>query len=408
MRRSATDFGYNRGMQNSLIRLGSLLWLAACSTPATPKAPGSGETVAPGANHTGAPDSGDGTDTGSEPPPVRLTGQVAWPDNGTPDPVLGLAATHTTWLADTVSFGATLVGVEVAPDGRFTLELPARPPAGQLGHPAPSDHPELVGSVYMLTAFLPTTTGALHFAEGRTIRGMAFHRLLVWLDPQTLGDSGWPGGWSLVDTGLQGAHNPPACLTGTTQPLMWRWQDGYPVFHEVDEALVMPMRGAEAPLHLSGTVSGSLSGTDRLAAIPQQVALGESTTLEPPLDVDLTGGSFSATLSEAPPLSHNTGGDTSWQVTLAYLLQYADDGDGHWSLSEDGEATTAYSACAGGRATYLRYTRDVTTWRGIRLLECQNGRAGWRLLTLDDTGGTYMALDDAASLELVVSADCRF
>ena len=388
------------------------VWWAAmgCGDGAgQPKQP-AGETGAP---TTASPDDtappADTDDTGTPLLPVALHGRVDWPAGATPDADLVVAAAHTTWQADTVTFGATIAGAEVAADGSFTIELPARPPSDALVRPSPTEHPDLVGALYLLTAFVPATTGSVFFAEGRPIRGMAFDRLLVWLDPDTLGDADWPGGWTLMDTGLAGSYNPPACLVGTTQPLLWRWADGYPTVHPIDEDdLVIGLRGASAPLTVAGAVSLGAGAPDRLAGVPQQVALGESTSLEPVLDVDLSGDTFSTVLSEPPPLTHNLGGESAWQVTLAYLLQYTDNGDGRWTLAGDGAATVTQSACADGSAVYLRYTRDVETWRGMRLLECQGGQVGWRLLTLDPTGATYAAVSREASAALTVSSACRY
>ena len=388
--------------------------LGACGAPATP---GKASPPEVGGGDSGAAtttDPGDDTGDGPDPDPVLearvLSGTVVLPPDPLPsDAELVVGATHLSFAADTAAFGATLAAAAPDADGGFELALPAVPPRDTHIALAPADHPDLRGALYMLTAFTPSATGALHFYEGLPIRGMAFHRLLVWLDPTTLGDSGWPAGWSLVDTGLEGTHAGPACLVGTTQPLMWRWSDGYPRFHAFDmEPLQLPLRGVAVGLDLAGTVSGSLSGRDRLAGVPLQVANGTDPDLLPVLDVDLTGGAFSARLDTEPPASHDLDGDPAWTVTLAYLLQYTDDGDTAWTLAGDGAATTARSACADGRPVYARYTREVTTWRGARLLDCQVGQVGWRLVSVEEAGGSYRALTDAAATSLVVSDDCAY
>lgn len=389
--------------------LAGLLVVGGCTRTPDPKT--NEPTIVPvdsaEPDDTAPPD--DSADTGDPLEPVALAGRVEWPEAGVHDAVLAVAASHVTFHADTVAFGSTLEGVAVNADGTFILDLPARPPTTELAALAPADHPHLRGALYMLTAFVPTSTGSLHFAEGRPIRGMAFHRMLVWFDPTTLGDSGWPGGWTLIDTGLAGSYNPPSCLVGTTQPLMWRWSDGYPHLHAIgEEDLVIGLRGVEVPLDIAGRRSGSLGVIDRLAGVPQQVASGESPSLEPVVDIDIRGDDFSATLDTAPPPSHDLTSDADWQVTLAYVLQYADDGDGRWTLDGDGDRTVLQSACFEGQPVYIRYTREVDTWRGIRLLDCQEGQVGWRLMTLTDAGDTYVALDDAASASLTVSSACRY
>ncbi len=392
-----------------------LLWvawsLAACTIDNEPhgKPPGGSDTALDTAEAGDSGDSGTDTseDTGTEAEPVDLVGRVVWPVGGEKDDVLAVSATRMGWRSDTVEFGNTIAGTTTLSDDTFVLSLPARPPSSDLSALSPTEHPDLSGAMYLLTAFVPSASGSLSFVEGRTIRGMGFHRLLVWLDPDSLGDSGWPGGWSLVDTGLEGSYNPPACLVGTTQPLIWRWADDYPFFYELGEDdLAIDLRGAPTPAPLHAAVEGDRGTRNRLAAVPAQVLTGEDTSLAPVFDVDMTGSAVDLTLTDAPSATHDLG-DSDWRVTLAYVLQYTDNGDGRWTLAGDASGTTGHSACHDGRPVYARYSRDIDDWRGFRLLECQNGRVGWRFLVVNDAG-TYSALTDEEAANLSISPSCAF
>jgi len=354
-------------------------------------------------------DSGGGEDSG-EPGPstVQLTGQVQVPESTEWTGALATSVIHLTWNEGAVTMGLSLDTVQVDDAGRFTLTLPDPPPESHLTALSPSDHPELVGAMYALPVFVPDDPDSPVFYEGEVMRGLPFDRFVVWLAPDSVGGTGWPAGWSLVDTGMGGSYQPPFCHLGSSQPLTWRWYDDYPVFYGLDDGVDVLLRGLPATLALGGDVVGEVGENDRLAAIPQQVATGDSTTLVPLADMGLATGSFAATLTDPPTDDYDTSGDPDWRFSMSLLLRYTDDGDGRWTLDPDAAQTTLHTACDGRRPAYVRYTREVSTWMGMRLLDCYEGQAGWRLVTLNESTRAYTYMADGESQRLEVSDSCTF
>ena len=386
-------------------RLLSLLCALGCSSPADKAAGESSEAEETAPD----PDTGQGQDSGPPAPrTASVAGQVEVPESTSATGELAVSVVHLTWNEGAVTLGLSLDSERVDADGRFSLRLPDPPPASHLSQLSPSDQPDVVGAMYALPVFVPDDPASPVFYEGQLIRGLPMDRFVIWLDPTTVGDSGWPGGWSLVDSGMAGSYSPPFCHLGSSQPLTWRWYDGYPVFHALDSPLSVRLRGLPARLELGGTVTSTVGDDDRLAAIPQQVASGDDTRLSPLADMALADGGFGATLTETPADDYDSSGDADWRFSMSLLLRYADDGDGAWTLSGDGAQTTLQTACDGRRPAYLRYTREVSTWMGIRLLDCYEGQAGWRLVTLDESTRAYTYLSDAASQRLTVDDGCSF
>lgn len=386
-----------------------LLTLLGCSsTPDKAHDPSSeaSDTSAPADSGS---DTGDGQDSNDPgPTTVSLAGQVEVPESTVLTGPLAVSVVHLTWNEGAVTLGLSLDSVRIDGVGGFSLSLPDPPPDSHLSQLSPSDHPEVVGAMYALPVFVPDDPVAPVFYEGQVIRGLPFDRFAVWLEPSSVGEAGWPGGWSLVDSGMAGSYAPPFCHLGSSQPLTWRWADGYPLFYSLDSLLSVRLRGLRASLELGGTVEGAVAGADRLAAIPQQVASGEDTRLSPVADMSLADGSFAELLTDVPGPDYDSSGDPDWRFSMSLLLRYVDDGDGSWTLAADGAQTSLQTACDGRRPAYLRYTREVNTWMGVRLLDCYEGQVGWRLVTLNETTRAYTYLSDADSQRLTVSDDCSF
>jgi len=392
-------------------RLLSAVVLVGCAgtSSKSPAGPSGGTDTSVSDDTASAVDSADTADSGgSDPSTVTLSGTTAVPESTESTGPLAVSAVHLTFDNSSVTLGLSLDTVPLDEAGAFTLTLPDPPPQSHLSALSPSDHPEVSGALYALPVFVPDNPDSAAFYEGQTMRGMPFDRFAVWLDPDSVGDTGWPGGWSLVDNGMGGSYAPPSCHLGSTQPLTWRWYDDYPVFYELDSGVEVRLRGLLATLGVGGTVEGDVGEEDRLAAIPQQVATGADSALAPLADMALSSGSFQATLTEAPSADYDSSGDPDWRFSMSLLLRYADDGDGQWTLSGDGEQTTLQSACDGRRPAYVRYTREVSTWVGMRLLDCYEGQAGWRLVTLNEATRSYTYLNDRESQALGVSETCSF
>ncbi len=351
---------------------------------------------------------GDSADTGSIPPAgVTFAGTARVPESASYSGPLAVSAVHMNFLGGSVALGGSLDTVQLDGSGAFTLSLPGSPPESHRAALSPADHPDVTGALYALPVFVPDDPDSAVFYEGQVIRGLPFDRFAVWLDPATVGDTGWPGGWSLVDTGMGGSYEPPLCHLGSTQPLTWRWYDGFPVFYGLDSGVDVRLRGLLASLDIEGTVSGDVGELDRMAAIPQQVAIGEDTSLAPLADMALTG-TFEASLTEVPSDDYDLSDASDWRFSMSLLLRYADDRDGQWTFSEDAGQTTLMSACDGPRPVYARFTREVSTWMGMRLLDCYEGQAGWRLVTLNESTRSYTYLSDRDSQALMASESCSY
>jgi hypothetical protein len=296
-----------------------------------------------------------------------------------------------------------------AEGARFTLELPARPPDSLVVELA-REWPEARGTVYLPIVYEaedgdPEAT----FRDGHLIRGAGLDQLVVWLDPAaTALPAGWRTGWSVVDTGMAGMHEPNRCLFNTSEPLLWREHAGYPHFSALDGGLDLLLRGLPTTLELAGDSSARAEGTDRIAGVPFQVATGEETDLEAVFDTAL-GETYAAVLDTAPPEDHDTTGDPDWRYTQAIALLYTDaDRSGDWSLAGDGATTTGYTHCLDDEPVLLRYTREPRSWKGYRFLDCYGGTAGWRGIVLDADIGNYAYVEPAEMLRLQTGPRCAY
>ena len=361
-----------------------------------------------GADGAVGADGGEGAD-GTEPEPLVLEGVLRLPEGATVLPTLRVSLVHAGFDGSgPPELGAGLDTV-TADGERFSLSLPERPPEAHIVELARA-WPEALGAVYLPLAYEaedgdPEAT----FRDGHLLRAGGLDQLLVWLDPAaTELPEGWPTGWSIVDSGMAGMHEPNRCLFNTSEPLLWREHAGYPHFRALDAGLDLLLRGLPTTLVLAADSSGRPSGVDRLAGIPSQVAYGTETDLEPVFDVDIEAG-FSVVLEDAPPADHDVTTDADWVYTQALGLLYTDlDESGDWSLAGDEEGTTGYTHCVDEEPVLLRYTREPRSWKGYRFLDCYGGTAGWRGVVFDESIGNYAYVEPELAGALEIGRDCSF
>ncbi len=345
------------------------------------------------------------TDPPTPTPTARaVTGSVRWPASAVLREPLAIAALPISFQAEEPVLGLPLTVAPIVDDTfSFVLEVPADDVA--MTALAPRSAPELMGFLVAFVVFVPEDPSAPVFSADRPLRAAPFDAFGAFLAPGTLGTTGLSEGWSLLDLGMAGSYDPPRCLLTTSEPLFWRAADGYPREWDGETPLTIDLRGIAVDLFVSGTSTERVA--DRLAAIPQQVATGETSLLAPMFDVSLTDDTFSVHLVDSPASSYDISGDTEWQHTFAYLLQYTDDGDEQWTPA-DASATTLATVCMDSEPVFLRYTRPVTTWRGLRMLDCTSAQVGWRLVRIDDTTGGYHYLSDTESQNLATGNTCLF
>ena len=381
---------------------------SACAAPektATPDDSASQATTAPPDTHT--PEE-TGTPVDTDPPtptPTARTvsGSVRWPTSAVLREPLAIAALPISFQAEEPVLGLPLTVAPIVDDTfSFVLEVP--PDDVELTALAPRSVPELMGFLVAFVVFVPEDPSAPVFSPDRPLRAAPFDTFGAFLDPATTGTTGLTAGWSLLDLGMAGSYDPPRCLLTTSEPLFWRADAGYPREWDPETPLTIDLRGVAVALQLAGASIDRMA--DRMAAISQQVATGETTLLTPMFDVSLADDTFAASLRDAPAADYNVGADDEWQHTFAYLLQYEDDGDGQWT-SADAGGTTRATACTENHPVFLRYTRPVTTWRGLRMLDCTSAQVGWRLVRIDDSTGAYRYLSDTDSLTLATGTTCQ-
>ena len=278
------------------------------------------------------------------------------------------------FFGEEVTVGETLTSEAVAADGSFELGLPATPELSAIEPLSKNLAETLSGTLLWIVAF-EDLDGDGDFDEGEPVRGGDMDRWLLYLSSSP-GDTGgafddWLAGWSLVDLQLSGQYQPNRCLYDTTEPLTWMQEYGeQAVFQDLSVGLEVLLAGVPATLEVQGTMEG-----DGAVGLSYQ-HLFAGADLDPVFDVAGAEGRYTATLTEAPPDSHDVGADPDWRYTYALALPYGDlDGDDRYTLADDLDNATV---CQEGQRVYLRYTRPVATWRGYRFLECYGATVGWR------------------------------
>jgi hypothetical protein len=346
-------------------------------------------------------------DTHDSAPPEAVTLQVALalPE----DTLLGVEATvavvHVRF-GEGPLIGETIVSIPATLGEPALLELPLA---------APVEHHEalgnlylpVTGSLYMLVAFQDDGDGL--FQEGEPLLGVAMDRWVMWYELDlVLDDSGAEAparAWRVVDLGIAGQYAPNRCALDTSWPLEWMMDAGYPVYHPVEDAVSLPLRGLEARLELAGTIRDLPEESLRLAALPYP-HLGER-AVSAGFDQALAPGQtdFEALLVDAPPAEDDVGSDPDWRYTMHLLLPYSDE-DGSGDFGRD-DALEGSSTCLDGEHVWPRYTRPVSTYRGYRFLDCYDGTVGWRLVRYAEHGGVeYLGSEQARGIGLDFT-DCR-
>ncbi|MBL8617203.1 MAG: hypothetical protein JNM72_16455 [Deltaproteobacteria bacterium] len=288
-------------------------------------------------------------------------------------------------------------------DGVATLELPLSLEADALDGLARA-HPAVQGALFGLVAYAPTAEGG-SFAEGQPLLGLTLDHLVLFRAPGEAPE-GWPEAWSVVDTGMAGMYAPNRCLYDTTEPLLWREAEGYPRFSLVTDPVPLLLRGREAGLDVEVTMGLLPDAPDHYALVPHQLAVDPEAGLAPVVDLPLAeaGSPLRFSLRAAPEESHDLTADPDWRHTLAYGVPYADaDGSGGWSGADPAPRA---GTCADRSSVAFRYTRPVSTWRGLRLLDCYSGQVGWRLVRWDEAVGNEVYLPAEAALALRSEDGC--
>ena len=288
-------------------------------------------------------------------------------------------------------------------DGVAALVLPERIEADALDALARA-HPGVQGALFGLVAYAPTAEGG-SFAEGQPLLGLALDHLVLFRAPGEA-PAGWPEAWSVVDTGMAGMYAPNRCLYDTTEPLLWREAEGYPRFAAVTAPVPLLLRGREAGLDVEITLGLMPDAPDRYALVPHQLAVDPEAGLTPVVDLPLPepGSPLGFALRAPPDDAHDLTSDPDWRHTLAYGVPYVDgDASGGWTGADPAPRV---STCADRMSVAFRYTRPVSTWRGLRLLDCYSGQVGWRLVRWDEAVGNEVYLPAEAALALRSEDGC--
>lgn len=341
-----------------------------------------------------APDSVD-----TAPPGPTLAGSVSFPDDTPPGEPLTMGAVRILY-GDGPLLERTLATGPLDADGQWSIELPEQAPAEHVLALSRIDE-TITGALYALVAF-HDADGDGAFTEGEPLRGASFDRMLLWLDGAL--PEGYPPGWSTVDSGFAGQYEPNRCRLDTTEPLLWRSSEGYPLLYALAEPVTMRLSGIEVDLRLAGEVPDAEDGIFGVAGVPYQAFSGGVS--ERVFTVAVSGQRFEAVLDTPPPESHYVNGDPDWGYTYHYNLLFRDaDQDQVFDYTEELEGSTT---CLDGDVVYTRYTRPVTSWRGYRFLDCYGGTVGWRSVRVSDSSGAVEYLSAAESASLVLDhEDCR-
>lgn len=347
----------------------------------------------------------DGLDSGASPDTVSVQVRVHEPSNAID------VSTPLRVSLIPVGFGESVggprLGVPLADapvvDGVATLTLPEALPADALDGLARAI-PDAQGAIFALVAWQPVDDVA-EFAEGQPLLGVALDRLVLYLAEGDM-PPGWTRGWSLLDSGMAGMYAPNRCLYDTTEPMLWRESEGYPRFYGLYAGVDLLLRGRPAALELAVQFGLLSSAPERYSLVPHQLAAGTDPSVRAEFDVPLPapGVPLSALLDRAPPDNHDLTGDPDWRHTLAYGVPYVDiDDSGSWS-AEDPAPTIG--TCVDRMSVAFRYTRPVSTWRGLRMLDCYSGQVGWRLVRWDESVGNEVYLPAESGLSLRVEDGC--
>ncbi len=350
--------------------------------------------------HTGAADhTGDSTAVNPGPElPITIV-EVDDAAVGTPTT---LALVHV-GFGDGPLVGDTLVSVP-ATVGDQALPLPSEVPDDHLAELSPQD--AIGGALYMVVVFWDQDEDGV-FSEGERMYGVAMDRWVLWLDTDCWEcDTDQPvDSWQVVDLGIAGQYAPNRCALDASWPLEWMQDQGYPVYHDLDESISVVLRGGESDLELAGDVVDLSQDALQLAALPypwlnhRDAESAFDQALAPDQD------SFTANLSSEPPEEDDVGSDPDWRYTMHLVLPYTDvDGSGGWTL---GDTVEGSSTCVGGELAWARYTRAVSTYRGFRFLDCYQGNVGWRLAHYDEEGSIeYLSSEQAQQLQMDFTS-CR-
>jgi hypothetical protein len=262
-----------------------------------------------------------------------------------------------------------------------------------------SPHLGIHGALYMLIAY-DDLDGDGAYSEGERVLGVAMDRWVLLLHAlEQEHELSVVNSWRVVDLGIAGQYEPNRCALDSSWPMEWMLDDGYPVYHELDEPIPLPLRGLEASATLGGDIAGLERDDLRLAALPYP-HLGHR-EVTPWLEQSLSRGqaSFSGQLAGEPPEEDDVGSDPDWRYTMHLLLPYIDsDGSGGFTTGDDPEGA---STCLGGELAWARYTRAVHSYRGFRFLDCYAGTVGWRPAHYADHGGIeYLSSEQGAQLAL--------
>lgn len=333
------------------------------------------------------------------PPGPLLLGTASFPDDTPAAEALSLGVVRIVY-GDGPLLETTLSVAPLNEDGRWAVELPQAAPEEHIGALSRMDT-SLTGALYAIVAFYDAD-GDGAFTEGEPLRGASFDRMLLWLSGEP--PEGYPLGWSVVDSGFAGQYEPNRCRLDTTEPLLWRSAQGYPVFYGLSDMVSMRLSGVEVGLHLAGSVPDAQDGVFGVVGLPYQAFSGGVS--DRIYTVAVSGQRFEAQLDAPPPDTHYVGGDPDWAYTYHFNLLFRDlDQDQVFDYTEEVEGSTT---CINDQPVYTRYTRPVHSWRGYRFLDCYGGTVGWRSVQIDPDSSAVRYLSAEESTSLVLDHDnCR-
>ena len=343
---------------------------------------------------TGTPTGADPVpeDTAPDPPDHVLTGVASTPEDTSRLEPLQVGLVRVVF-GEGPMLAEALTSEALDEDGSFALGWDEEA-AEALTQTPGNDYPEL-GVAFFAVLVWEDGDGDGEWAAGEVLRGGSFSRWVLYIEGQ--GEADWPQGWTQADLGIEGQYLPNRCLLDSSLLLSTRADEGYPTFHDLDEPVDIVLRGLEAELTLGG-LAAEEARESRLVSLPWGYLTGELTEVEPVFDVGL-GESWTASLTAEPPADHDAGADPDWRYTVHANLVYEDDGDGAWSPDDSLSGATT---CLAGEWAYSRYTRAVSSYKGLRLLDCYAGQSGWRVATVDEDSGATLFHDAEDAADLVV------
>lgn len=348
----------------------ALLTLAAACVGDKDSPPDSDDTAV---DSTGS-DSGDSRDSDSGTPEPDLSFDLSGSWEGSTLTLIQFDVAN--FGSDTWTFGDVLLS---APADATPLQLAAgEPPEGHLVEADPENAPGMLAAIYVAALHADEDGDGQHDA-GEAWVGVS-PDLVVYLSGAVSGEltaAGFIEGWNAME--LPTGEGPPTRV----------------------DPLAVPLPASFAPvteLEIGGSVSGAVSGGERMALQPF-VTFDGSEVDEILLDELLTDP-WSMSVSGAPPADHvGILGDGSGPISEAALeipVTYVDvDGSGDFN----GGDQPLYAACNGDAAVALIWLEPPTELQTAFFLSSMGVGAGWAALQIGEAGGAPLTEAERTSLD---------